>query len=63
MNIGAPLWFIELSNKASLDEIKHTKISFDIANMLIQQLNNKNNQNIQCIVADKFPAHKINIST
>eukprot|EP01083_Nonionella_stella_P193928 715652_1 len=35
MNLGAPLWFIELSNQASIDEIRHAKVSFDIANMYL----------------------------
>ena len=33
MSIGAPLWIMELSNQASLDEIRHTQLSFDIAGM------------------------------
>eukprot|EP01084_Bolivina_argentea_P131520 232129_1 len=53
MSIGAPLWFIELSNQASIDEIRHAKVSFDIANMY---LNSE-----QCMISDVFPSHVVNI--
>ena len=59
MSHGAPLWLVELSNKAQLDEIKHTKIVFEIANKLLEHINNTNKS---CIVPDKFPNHEMNIN-
>eukprot|EP01083_Nonionella_stella_P020140 55827_1 len=51
MSIGAPLWLMELSNQAALDEIKHAQISFDVANMYLG--------GPQCIVSSIFPQHEI----
>ena len=56
MSIGAPIWILKLSNKASLDEIKHTQLSFDIVNMY-----NNNNNGQMCITYDQFPVHSLNI--
>eukprot|EP00483_Globobulimina_turgida_P004801 UN04810 len=33
MSIAAPLWLIQLSYEASLDEVRHSQISFDMGNM------------------------------
>merc|ERR1712228_494190 len=53
MSIGAPLWFIKLSNDASLDEIRHSEISLDIANMYLGQ--------DECVIFDVFPQHVVDI--
>lgn len=54
MGIGAPLWLIQLANEATSDEIRHTQIAFDIANMM------KRNEEL-CITSNDFPSHTINI--
>eukprot|EP01084_Bolivina_argentea_P310675 537625_1 len=64
MSIGAPLWFLEMANNASFDEIRHTKITFDIVNMYIKHGNgnNNNNNNGNCIFYNDFPIHNIEIN-
>ena len=55
MSIAAPLWMLQLSNQAGLDEIKHTQISFDILNMYNM------NKLESCIIYDRFPIHTFDI--
>ena len=57
MSLGAPLWFLEMANNASLDEIEHTKFSFDILNMYLINYYNQNG----CIRYKEFPSHTVNI--
>merc|ERR1711997_1022513 len=54
MSIGAPLWFIQLSNEAGLDEIRHSQISMDIANMYVK---NEYNDDNECVTFGVFPEH------
>eukprot|EP01084_Bolivina_argentea_P309124 534659_1 len=58
MSLGAPLWFLETANKAALDEIEHTKISFDILNMYLR---NNMFDNV-CIMYKEFPSHVIDVN-
>eukprot|EP01083_Nonionella_stella_P036931 100728_1 len=58
MSIGAPLWMIQLSNKAGLEEIKHTQISFDIANWYLHGMY----QDRTCVTPNVFPQHSVNIN-
>ena len=60
MSINAPLWLIKLSNMAIKDEIRHSKIAFDIANIY---KNNSHYHDNYCFIPNVFPSHIINIDT
>jgi len=57
MSLGAPLWFLERSNVAALQEIEHAQISFDVLNMYLMH----NYADNGCIVYNSFPSHTMNI--
>jgi len=57
MSMAAPLWMVESANKAAIDEIKHTRIAFDIMNMMRRA----HAARPRCVTADAFPQHQIEI--
>eukprot|EP01084_Bolivina_argentea_P263879 446810_1 len=55
MSLGAPSFLLELTQKAILDEIRHSKIAFDIANIYLCEISNK------CVNPSEFERHSIDI--
>ena len=53
MSIGAPMWMIQLAHEAADDEIRHSQISFDIANAY--------SNSAMCATAGPFPEHQIHV--
>ena len=55
LSLGAPLWLVQLSLEASLDEVRHAEVSFDIANLYRED-------GAACLSAGAFPSHSVEVS-
>ena len=53
MSIGAPMWMVRLALAAGDDEIRHSRMSFDIANAY--------SSDAMCAMAGSFPKHQVHI--
>ena len=59
ISLGAPSFLIELVHKGTLDEIRHSKIAFDVANIFLSAIGDEDNN--KCINPSKIQSHNIQI--
>jgi len=61
ISLAAPSFLIELVHQASLDEIRHSKIAFDLANMFLSAMGDEHEHHGKCVNPAMIATHHINV--